>query len=303
MVKVTIIDGNDEIELSTAPKENIKAYMIKGEPGSDGVSPTATISKSGSTTTITVTDKNGTTVEDVEDGYSPTVTTSKTNKITTLTIHDIDGTRTTQILDGVDLTGGVPTNAVIGFDGTASEIPNGYEVTTEPFPGAGSITVNDNYSTSTTEPYSANYVNNAIPTISDSYSTSITNGYSANYINNLNGKLLWTNTNQNASFSSQTVSSLNLANYDLIEVYSKNYASSSYLNTTSVRIPKGFNGYLNMIEVDGAVVNRQVIVNWTSNSITFNDAKFKSATSTTVATADNNRCIPIYIVGYKTNIF
>lgn len=185
MVKVTIIDGNDEIELSTAPKENIKAYMVKGEPGSDGVSPTASISKTGDTATITVTDKNGTTEADVIDGFNPTVTASKSNRVTTLTITDIDGTRTAEILDGLDLTGGVPTNGVIGFDGTASEIPNGYELTNEPFPGAGSITVNDSYSTSTTEPYSANYVNNAIPTISDSYSTSTTDGYSANYVNDL----------------------------------------------------------------------------------------------------------------------
>ena len=39
------------------------------------------------------------------------------------------------------------------------------------------------------------------------------------------------------------------------------------------------------------------------NKVTFDDAKFKAATSTAVATVDNNRCIPIYIVGYKTNIF
>ena len=32
---------------------------------------------------------------------------------------------------------GVPTNGVIGFDGLASEIPGGYEVTTDPFPGSG----------------------------------------------------------------------------------------------------------------------------------------------------------------------
>ena len=252
MVKVTIIDGNDEIELSTAPKENIKAYMVKGEPGSDGVSPTASISKTGDTATITVTDKNGTTEADVVDGFNPTVTASKSNRVTTLTITDIDGTRTAEILDGLDLTGGVPTNGVIGYDtdeiiytcdgtetgnyyltyntvnyyftmptveendvlvfntdtliltlnnttistsssGSGTEltfsvyIPNGYEVTNEPFPGSGggsSITVHDSYSTSTTEPYSANYVNGAIPSISDSYSTSTTDGYSANYVNN-----------------------------------------------------------------------------------------------------------------------
>lgn len=237
MPKITIIDGNDEIELSTAPKENIKAFMVKGEPGTDGTSPTASVSKVDDTTTITITDKNGTTEADVLDGYSPTVTASKTNKVTTITMTDINGTTTTTINDGIDLTGGVPTNGVIGFDiteliyncdgtesgdyyftynsvdyyftmptvedgdvltfnttdlilslnnttittsssGTGTElifnnnIPNGYEETNEPFPGGGgggSITVHDSYSTSTTEPYSANYVNG---TLTDVYSTS-----------------------------------------------------------------------------------------------------------------------------------
>lgn len=136
MAKITIIDGNNEVELSTAPKENIKAYMVKGEPGTDGTSPTASVSKTGDTATITITDKNGTTEADVIDGFDPTVTTSKTNKITTLTITDINGTRTAEILDGIDLTGGVPTNGVIGFDGTAENIPGGYVVTDDPFPGS-----------------------------------------------------------------------------------------------------------------------------------------------------------------------
>ena len=116
------------------------------------------------------------------------------------------------------------------------------------------------------------------------------------------GDLLWTNPNQDTSFSNGTVNLSDISNYDLIEVFCKNYASSSYLNVTSVRIPKGYNGYLNFIEIDGAVLNRKVSINWNNGKVTFDDAKFKAATSTAVATVDNNRCIPIYIVGYKTNI-
>ena len=39
-----------------------------GQPGADGFSPTATVTKSGKKTTITITDKNGTTTEEVLDG-------------------------------------------------------------------------------------------------------------------------------------------------------------------------------------------------------------------------------------------
>lgn len=40
----------------------------KGEPGADGYSPSVTVTKSGKVTTITVTDKNGATTEEVLDG-------------------------------------------------------------------------------------------------------------------------------------------------------------------------------------------------------------------------------------------
>lgn len=116
MPKITIIDGVDEIELSTAPEENIKAYMVKGEPGTDGVSPTISASRSGKTTTITITDKNGVASTDINDGIDPTVTTSKVDRTTTVTITDVNGTRQTEIYDGIDLTGGVPTDGVIGWD-------------------------------------------------------------------------------------------------------------------------------------------------------------------------------------------
>lgn len=247
MAKVTIIDGNDEIELSTAPKENIKAFMVKGERGTDGVSPTISTSKTDKITTIEITDKDGTKVASISDGFDPIVNVSKANRVATISITDAEGTETTQIYDGIDLTGGVPTNGVIGWDddnifyscdgtetgtyyltyntvsyyftmptvaegdillfnttnlelsldgtiistsssGTGTEltfdeyIPNGYEATTElqeklvsgtniktinntSILGNGNISiggtsVNDSYSTSTTEPYSCNYVNN-----------------------------------------------------------------------------------------------------------------------------------------------
>lgn len=128
--KITIIDGNNEIELSTV-EENIKAYMVKGEKGADGTSPTASVSKTGSTSKLIVTDANGTTQVNVLDGYNPTITTSRTGHTTTITTTDINGTTDTEIYDGIDLTGGVPTDGIIGWAGADADIPNGYEATTE----------------------------------------------------------------------------------------------------------------------------------------------------------------------------
>lgn len=98
--KITIIDGNDQVTLSEI-KDNIKAYMVKGEPGNDGISPTATVSKTGDIATITVTDKNGTTETSVIDGYNPTITTTESTGKVDITVDDIDGTATTTISDPV----------------------------------------------------------------------------------------------------------------------------------------------------------------------------------------------------------
>lgn len=108
----------------------------KGEKGNDGFSPVVTVNKAGNTTTVTVTDKNGTTTAQIlngakgdkgdkgdpgetgergptgakgaqgqrgekgDDGFSPLVTLSKANGVTTVTVTDKDGTTSAQILDG-----------------------------------------------------------------------------------------------------------------------------------------------------------------------------------------------------------
>ena len=88
-----------------------------GQSGQDGFSPSASVSKSGTVTTITVTDKNGTTTAQVNDGqngqsgqdgqpgadgYSPSASVSKSGTVSTLTVTDKTGTTTVQINDGQD---------------------------------------------------------------------------------------------------------------------------------------------------------------------------------------------------------
>lgn len=120
MSKITIIEGNSN------DKDNVRTYMVKGEPGD---SPTANVTKEGDTATITITDYNGTTtasVTDGTDGVSPSASVSKVGKVTTLTVTDGSGTTTSTINDGEDgATYEVPTNSVIGFDGNT--VPGGYE--------------------------------------------------------------------------------------------------------------------------------------------------------------------------------
>lgn len=87
---------------------------LKGDPG---VSPTVAVSKTGKTTTITITDVNGqkkATIYDGDngtngtdgtngkDGFSPTAKVTKSGKTATISITDKSGTTTATISDGAD---------------------------------------------------------------------------------------------------------------------------------------------------------------------------------------------------------
>ena len=119
--------------------------------GQDGFSPTASVSKSGNTATITITDKNGTTTttiqdgqdgrngQDGSDGFSPTASVSKSGNTATITITDQTGTTTTTISDGQDGSNGQ--DGSDGFSPTASVSKSGDTAT---------ITITDKNGTTTT---------------------------------------------------------------------------------------------------------------------------------------------------------
>ncbi len=101
----------------------------KGDDGKDGISPTVDTSKSGTTTTITITDADGTktaTVEDGtdgKDGKSPTATVTKSGDTATITVNNTDGTKTTaQVTDGTDGKDGKSPTATVTKSGTTSTI-------------------------------------------------------------------------------------------------------------------------------------------------------------------------------------
>ena len=95
-----------------------------GAPGADGFSPTVEVSKDGSVTTISITDKtgpktaqindglqgppgekgdpgaDGTNGKNGADGFSPTVEVSKSGTVTTISITDKTGVKTAEISDG-----------------------------------------------------------------------------------------------------------------------------------------------------------------------------------------------------------
>ena len=97
---------------------------VDGQNGEDGFSPTVDVSKSGTVTTLTITDKtgpktaqindglqgppgekgdpgaDGTNGQNGADGFSPTVEVSKSETLTTISITDKTGVKTAEISDG-----------------------------------------------------------------------------------------------------------------------------------------------------------------------------------------------------------
>lgn len=102
-----------------------------GADGADGYSPSASVSKSGDTATVTITDKNGTTIatitdgadgQDGQDGHTPVITASKVGKVTTVYA---DGVAIATINDGVDGQGAVTdvtVNGVTVMDGDVAKV-------------------------------------------------------------------------------------------------------------------------------------------------------------------------------------
>lgn len=114
IVSVTITmlaEGATPTASYNATTKVLALNIPKGDTGDDGISPVASVSKSGTVTTLTVTDRNGTTTAQIndgtngtdgDDGVSPTVSISKVGKVTTITITDANGTHTATINDGAD---------------------------------------------------------------------------------------------------------------------------------------------------------------------------------------------------------
>ena len=108
MAKMIIIEGNSN------DKDNVRAYMVKGEKGNDGFSPVIESSREGKVTTLTITDAEGTQEVDINDGNG-IVSIQKTGtsgNVDTYTITFDDGTTTTFTVTNGQGGGGDMTKAV-----------------------------------------------------------------------------------------------------------------------------------------------------------------------------------------------
>ena len=139
-------DGKD-VENGKDGKDGLNGQ--DGQDGADGFSPTATVTKSGKTATISITDKNGTTTQTVSDGedghngtngtngadgFSPTASVTKSGGVATITITDKNGTTTETVSDGQNGTNGQ--DGAAGQDGKSAyqyAVDGGYTGTEQEF--------------------------------------------------------------------------------------------------------------------------------------------------------------------------
>ena len=118
------------------------------------------------------------------------------------------------------------------------------------------------------------------------------------------GTILWTNSNYKTAMASQTITNVDLSDYDFIEVNFM-YAYNNLVTGTTGKIPiidestTKFEliGYFNL-----RIWSRQVQIEKNNNIIKFLDAARLTDYGSSIMT-NNDAIIPIRIIGYKTNLF
>lgn len=152
--------------------------------------------------------------------------------------------------------------------------------------------------TSETRPLTGHVVN--------AYSESESNAYSCDYANKaFGGKILWTNSSPASSFASQNIT-LSSDDYDMFEIiyFLTNYTGyDNRISTGKLPYEQGKKALISTLDYDGnsGVVTYRRNITMTSKtqfSVSNCEKNWNIGSSTT-----NTYAIPLYIIGYKTNLF
>lgn len=139
--------------------------------------------------------------------------------------------------------------------------------------------------------------------VHNEYSTSTTEPYSANYVNALNGKILWVNPSPSSTFGPQNIT-LSSDDYDCLEIYYYDWIDTKRMK--SQRAIKGEN-----ILIDASFFSdpnffasgRPITYNSDTSYSVGDCVALYGSTTTLVNQSINFVCIPVYIIGYKTELF
>ena len=116
-------------------------------------------------------------------------------------------------------------------------------------------------------------------------------------INNLSGQILWRNSDPSSDFKSQTINLLD-KNYDTILIYFKHFKSDN--DCFGQFFLKGLGSELIKVDKDSAIQTR-TIKYVSDTQLKFGDGIFWHPTLG--SEVQNSRCIPLYIIGFKTGLF
>ena len=127
----------------------------------------------------------------------------------------------------------------------------------------------------------------------------------ADIMQGLKGNVLWTNTNPTSSFAPQTITlDVSMSNFDCYEIIYRNVNTENVFYNTG-KIPKNHSCRLLDFYVSGGKFGlgaRTRIIDYTDDThLNAQVGRFAQAGS--AGTDDNNVCIPIYVIGYKTEMF
>lgn len=137
--------------------------------------------------------------------------------------------------------------------------------------------------------------------VATTYTTDNSAVYNAPYINGQTGKILWTNPNPTSNFSG-TIITLNSSDYDMYEII---YSSEAGTLNNTLKSTKSIKGYGTIMEItnpSGSVtpIRARNVTYDTDTRLMISDGYTNNVYP---LSTDNSKCIPLYIIGYKTGLF
>jgi len=120
-------------------------------------------------------------------------------------------------------------------------------------------------------------------------------------LNDLFGKILWKNNSPSSNFVNSVIT-LNSDDYDEYEIIYSSTNSDTMVKSTG-RIPKGYSTTLSMSFGTGSAGPYIRFRHCTYEGITKLHFTEGVVAYNSTRPVDNTVCIPLYVIGYKTNIF
>ena len=121
-------------------------------------------------------------------------------------------------------------------------------------------------------------------------------------VTNITGQILWTNSDPSGDFASQTIS-LSSSDYDVLGIYYYDYKVSKNMQYTQCLKGASFTLNSQLFVSGNYFIVSRVFSRTSDTSFTVDNAVGISASSPSTTTLHNDQVIPVYIVGYKTDLF